>query len=151
MEHYNVKTPLDKYAKAVNSSAIMPVSNKQDIVKHNDKYEQLVLNFWKNNNVDSLGEYIKGKTVSGFNSRTKDIRDVLSSIQMCIKEAIMSELSRIDETGEDCNIPFNIIESSYNMISDIIKPNKEFDIKNILAYLHGYINSYVNQTIIKEH
>jgi hypothetical protein len=101
---------------------------------------------WQKTMAEYISDYVKGDMVGRFGKNNSTINDFCSKIFALIKESVTSELSKKNETTEDLKMHLENVNLSLQLFAKEIEKSN-IDIIALSAFLHGFINSYIENVI----
>lgn len=143
------ETPaLDKITTQVPDTAIKQIIPEP--VQLNIDFESTAENYWVTNFPKIYNDYIKGSTAGKFGKNDMSLDTVFTRINALIKELSLMALSNKQMTGEVVKNNLEIINLSLKCIANSINIENKEQVKNLYAYMHGYITSVIKTSKLKE-
>lgn len=151
--------PVEEYTGDFNSKRYNIVEShaaKATEIHPNDKYlssykqdfDKASRDFWQKSAPSSLGKYNGGSLTANFGTEDYSLTELLARMAKFVKESISNELIEKKIPPEDIAENFKAVEVALSLLAKSVeKIDKDIDSKNIAAYLHGFINTYVDNMI----
>jgi hypothetical protein len=119
--------------------------------EYKQDFDNASRDFWQKNTQTGIMKYNGGSITANFGKEEYTLDELLQRIGNFIKESITTELAGKGIPTTDLTENFKAVEISLKMLAKSVNTiNPDTDIKNITAFLHGFINTYVNNIITKK-
>lgn len=122
---------------------------KSQQTKYYDDFDLASVDYWTNNNPRMVSRYLGGKIVGNYGHDTSKLKDYFKSIFSMIKESMMIQLAKNGYVGNELKTQFTMLNTTLDLIHDTIvrvDTDKQVDVDELVAFMHGFVNSYVNKT-----
>jgi|TARA_R110002126_G_scaffold121950_1_gene263518 hypothetical protein len=151
--------PVEEYSGDFNSNNYNVVANaaiKANEVQVRDSYsnkykqdfDKASRDFWQKSAPSSLGKYNGGSLTANFGKQDYSLAELLARMGKFVKESISNELIEKKIPPEDIAENFKAVEVSLSLLAKSVENiDKDMDSRNIAAYLHGFINTYIDNMI----
>jgi len=139
--------------KEVENSNIKPTSiNKKDNYNSNYKeaFDVASKDYWQRQTQNGINRYNAGKLAANFGTDTYTIEAFVDILSNLIKECIVNELHQAGKTSEDYKAQFQILKLQLEVLGKSLKDEKDIKIEDLSAYLHGFINGYIGNSVDKK-
>jgi len=135
----------------VKSTSIQPtqIINKEvHSTPYKQDFDNAARDFWQKNAPNALRKYNGGSITANFGREAYTIDEFLERIGNFIKESISNELIETKVSPNELQENFKAVSVSLKLLSTAISKLDAVNLVNVTAYMHGFINTYVD-TIIK--
>ena len=156
------RTPQEEYKgnyesphyKEVTNNAVKPdtVDIKEEFnSKYKEDFDKASKDFWQRETQTGLAKYNGGSLTAKFGKDVYTLEELLERIGKFIKESITNELMEKKLSTEELAENFTAIEVALKLLAKAVeKVDNKVDVQNISAYLHGFINTYIETMIRKK-
>ena len=141
------------YEERKNSSIKQTQIQKKDIYETDYKqdFDKASKDFWQKNAPTAIQKYNGGSMTANFGKEDFTVDELLNRMGKFIKESISNDLIEKKLHPEELSENFKAVEVSLKLLAKSL--NKLDDKTNVIgmaAYLHGFINTYVDNIISKK-
>tara|TARA_R110000822_G_scaffold242130_2_gene371340 strand:- start:2270 stop:2824 length:555 start_codon:yes stop_codon:yes gene_type:complete len=137
-------TVVENYAAKATQIPVRDVYSNQ----YKEDFDKASRDFWQRSSPLSLGKYNGGSLTANFGKEDYSLSELLARMGKFVKESISNELIEKKIPPEDLAENFKAVEVALSLLAKSVeKMDKNMDSKNIAAYLHGFINTYVDNMI----
>jgi hypothetical protein len=113
-----------------------------------EDFDSAAKDFWQKNTQSGVASYNGGSLTANFGKEEYTVDELLERIGKFVKESITNELSKKKIPTETLTENFKAIDVSLKLLAlSVSQLDEKMDPENVTAYLHGFINTYVSNTI----
>ena len=142
-EHYIEKNNPAIQATQIQEKDTYTTNYKQD-------FDKASKDFWQKNAPGALQRYNGGSLTANFGKDDFSVEELLDRMARFVKESLSNELLEKKIQPEELSENFKAVEVSLKLLSKSLnKIDNNMSVIGMAAYLHGFINTYVDNIIRK--
>ena len=116
--------------------------------EYKDDFDKASKDFWQKNTQNGIMKYNGGSLTANFGKEDYTITEFFKRLGKFVRESIRGECMDSNINSDELAENFKAVEVSLSLLANsITKLNPQFNVINVIAYIHGFINSYVSNTI----
>ncbi len=149
-EEYNGDFKSSHYNEVENQSMKQTVIMEKEVFSSDYKqaFDKASRDFWQKNTQRGVEKYNGGSMTAKFGKEELNMEELLKRFGSLIKDSITNELKEKKIPTESLNENFKAIDVSLQLLANSVQLlDEKIDIKHITAFLHGFINTYVDNTV----
>lgn len=138
----------------IKNNAISPVyttSKEVYSTDYKEDFDKAAKDFWQKNTQTGLSKYNGGSITANFGKDKYTLEEFFERVGKFIKESITNELISKKLSTEEITENFKAVDVTLKLLAKSVeKLDETIDIKNIAAFIHGFVNTYVTNMMVKK-
>lgn len=152
-EEYKGDFKSDAYKEVKNQTISQTKIVQKDVFEsdYKEDFDKAAKDFWQKNTQTGTSKYNSGGMSATFGKEEFTLEELLKRFGTLVKETITNELTEKKIPTDSLSENFKSLDISLKLLANSVEVlDKDMDISDVTAYLHGFINTFVTKIIKKK-